>query len=114
MVRSLQQLLLCLLSVRIHQWLWHQLHQLQTVFNLHQQLKILSPTNGDIVNLFFSMPPLSYVDIWTGNIWWTLFKITLVGTSIFGHAVIQGLLFPEVILISFAVSARTRAYPTLK
>lgn len=43
--RSLQKLLLCLLSVGVHQRLWHQLHQLQTVFNLHQQLKVLPTTN---------------------------------------------------------------------
>lgn len=30
---------------------------------------------GNIVNLFFSMPPLPQVNIWTGNICWTLFEI---------------------------------------
>lgn len=114
MVRSLQQLLLCLLSVGVHQWLWHQLDELQTVFDLHQQLKILSTTNRNIVNLLFSMPPLPHVNIWTGNICWTLFQVTLVDTAIFGHTFIQGLLFPEVVLICFTVSARTSTYPTFK
>ncbi len=38
----------------------------------------------------------------------------LVGAAIFGDTVIQGLLFPEVVLICFAVSARTCTYPTFK
>lgn len=38
----------------------------------------------------------------------------LVGASIFGHAVVQGLLLPEVVLIGLTVSARTRTYPTFK
>lgn len=37
-----------------------------------------------------------------------------VGTAIFDHTVIQSLLFPEVVLICFAISARTRTYPTFK
>lgn len=32
-------------------------------------------SHRNIVNLFFSMPPLPHVHIWTGNIWWTLFKV---------------------------------------
>lgn len=49
------------------------------------------------------------------NISFSFIQLTaLVGTAIFGHAVIQGLLFPEVVLICFAVSARTRTYPTFK
>lgn len=43
-LRSLQELL-CLLSVGVQQRLRHQLHQFQTVFNLHQQFKILAPTD---------------------------------------------------------------------
>lgn len=43
-LRSLQELL-CLLSVWVQQRLRHQLHQLQTIFNLHQQFKILTSTN---------------------------------------------------------------------
>lgn len=49
------------------------------------------------------------------NVSFSVIQLTaLVGTAIFGHTVIQGLLFPEVVLICFAVSARTRTYPTLK
>lgn len=38
----------------------------------------------------------------------------LVGTPIFGHTLVQGLLLPEVVLISFAVSAWTCTNPTFK
>lgn len=49
------------------------------------------------------------------NVSFTLIQLTaLIGTAIFGHTVIQGLLFPEVVLVCFAVSARTRTYPTFK
>lgn len=37
-----------------------------------------------------------------------------VGIAVFGHAVIQCLLFPEVVLIGLSVSAWTRTYPTFK
>lgn len=40
--RPLQELLLLLLPVRVHQLLWHQLHQLQALLDLHQDLKVLS------------------------------------------------------------------------
>lgn len=43
--RSLQELLLRLLPVGVEERLRHQLHQLQAVLNLHQQLKIIPSTN---------------------------------------------------------------------
>lgn len=49
--RPLQELLLLLLPVRIHQLLWHQLHQLQALLDFHQDLKVLAApylsTDGD-------------------------------------------------------------------
>lgn len=49
------------------------------------------------------------------NFSFCLIQLTaLVGTAIFGHTVVQGLLFPEVVLISLTVSAGTRTYPAFK
>lgn len=44
-LRPLQELLLRLLPVGVEERLRHQLHQLQAVFDFHQQLKVIPSTN---------------------------------------------------------------------
>lgn len=44
-LRPLQELLLRLLPVGVEERLRHQLHQLQAVFDFHQQLKVIPSSN---------------------------------------------------------------------